>query len=86
MYGYNDKQYGYIANDPNGLRISIVKKAIGRLARQVQGTSMIHQVSVIEFGGDAKRGQKDISVIVSNCELQYDPHHPGQTIPIAILT
>ncbi len=79
MYGVDTNHA--LANDPKGIRISIVQEAIKRLAKQVRGTTMIHHVSVIEFGGDAKRGKRDISVVVSNCELQYDPHHPGQTLP-----
>jgi hypothetical protein len=80
MYGLDSKTHA-LANDPKGVRISMVQNVIRRMAEKVQGTAMIHHVSVIEFGGDAKRNQQDISVVVSNCELQYDPHHPGQTIP-----
>ncbi|HEC84078.1 MAG: hypothetical protein DRR08_16160 [Candidatus Parabeggiatoa sp. nov. 2] len=59
-------------NDKHGHRISIVKNVVHRLAEQVENTSQVHRISVVEFGSK-------IQVPISNLELSYDPSAPPGT-------
>ncbi len=60
-------------NDRHGHRISIVKNVVHRLAEQVEGTPLVHRISVVEFGSLVK-------VPISNLALSYDPTMPPGTM------
>jgi len=57
-------------NDRYAHRIGQSKNLIYRLAEHVEGTPLIHRVSVIDFGDTA-------SVVLSNHVMRYDPADPG---------
>ncbi|MCK5716909.1 MAG: VWA domain-containing protein, partial [Thiomargarita sp.] len=65
------------ANDQYRHRVSIVENVLVRLAEQVKGTSLVHRISVVEFGGDAA---VSVNVPISNFELKYDPAKPNDII------
>jgi len=69
------------ANDKYRHRISIVENVILRLAEQVKGTSRVHHISVIEFGGDTPTS---VAVPISNMVLKYDPAHPDAVVDNAL--
>ncbi|SEH05750.1 vWA domain-containing protein [Candidatus Venteria ishoeyi] len=83
MYGYTDQRTGErIQTDPDGKRIYVVKKLIRYFAQRIQNTPLIHRISILEFGGNYKRGP-DVNVIVSNCAISYNPGHPQSADQIA---
>lgn len=57
-------------NDRYAHRIGQSKNLIYRLAEHVEGTPLVHRVSVIDFGDTA-------SVALSNHIIRYDPANPG---------
>ncbi|HKQ06943.1 MAG TPA: VWA domain-containing protein [Blastocatellia bacterium] len=57
-------------NDKNMHRIGQVKNLVYRLAEQVEGTALIHRLSIIDFGDTA-------SVSLSNYGIRYNPADPG---------
>jgi von Willebrand factor type A domain-containing protein len=57
-------------NDRYAHRIGQSKNLIYRLAEHVEGTSLVHRVSVIDFGDTA-------SVALSNHVIRYNPSDPG---------
>lgn len=57
-------------NDRDLHRIGQVKNLIYRLAEQVEGTTMVHRISVIDFGDVA-------SVALSNYAIRFNPSDPG---------
>lgn len=57
-------------NDRYAHRIGQSKNLIYRLAEHVEGTSLVHRVSVIDFGDSA-------SVALSNHVIRYNPSDPG---------
>lgn len=57
-------------NDRYAHRIGQSKNLIYRLAEHVEGTPLVHRVSVIDFGDTA-------SVSLSNHLMRYDPADPG---------
>jgi len=61
------------ANDRHEHRISIVKNVVHRLAEHVEDTSLVHRISIVEFGSR-------VNVPISNLELSYDPSAPAGTM------
>lgn len=57
-------------NDRYAHRIGQSKNLIYRLAEHVEGTSLVHRLSVIDFGDTA-------TVALSNLIIRYDPADPG---------
>lgn len=57
-------------NDRYAHRIGQTKNLIYRLAEHVEGTPLVHRLSVIDFGDTA-------SVALSNHVMRYDPADPG---------
>lgn len=57
-------------NDRYAHRVGQSKNLIYRLAEHVEGTSLVHRVSVIDFGDTA-------SVVLSNHVMRYNPADPG---------
>ncbi|HKR11578.1 MAG TPA: vWA domain-containing protein [Pyrinomonadaceae bacterium] len=57
-------------NDRYAHRIGQSKNLIYRLAEHVEGTPLVHRLSVIDFGDSA-------SVVLSNHVMRYDPSAPG---------
>ena len=57
-------------NDRYAHRIGQSKNLIYRLAEHVEGTPLVHRLSVIDFGDTA-------SLVLSNHVLRYDPSDPG---------
>lgn len=60
-------------NDRYAHRIGQSKNLIYRLAEHVEGTALVHRVSVIDFGSTA-------SVALSNHVIRYNPADPGSAL------
>lgn len=71
MYGVGSRGTG---NDKHNHRIGQAKNIVYRLAEHVEGTSLVHRVSVIEFGSKA-----DV-VFPSQLRLSFDPGDPGRAL------
>lgn len=61
-------------NDKWNHRIGQAKNVIYRLAEQVEGTDLVHRVSVVDFGDDAS------SAFPAPLRLAYDPADPGSAL------
>ena len=66
----SDSMWKSPRNDRYAHRIGQSKNLIYRLAEHVEGTPLVHRVSVIDFGDTA-------SVALSNHLLRFDPADPG---------
>src|SRR6185436_18269808 len=66
----SDSMWQSPRNDRYAHRIGQSKNLIYRLAEHVEGTPLVHRVSVIDFGDTA-------SVALSNHIIRYDPANPG---------
>ena len=66
----SDSMWKSPRNDRYAHRIGQSKNLIYRLAEHVEGTPLVHRVSVIEFGDTA-------TVALSNHVMRYDPADPG---------
>jgi hypothetical protein len=66
--------WGVRANDKWGHRIGQTKNIIYRLAEDVEGTSFVHRVSVVNFGDKAS------AAFPAPLVLRYNPADPGNTL------
>ena len=71
MYGAGSRGSG---NDKHNHRIGQAKNIVYRLAEHVEGTSLVHRVSVIDFGSKAS------VVFPSQLRLSFDPGDPGRAL------
>lgn len=66
--------WGARANDKWAHRIGQTKNVIYRLAEYVEGTPLIHRVSVVDFGDEASTS------FPSPVTLRFDPKDPGKAL------
>src|SRR6185436_10918596 len=66
----SDSMWQSPRNDRYAHRIGQSKNLIYRLAEHVEGTPLVHRVSIIDFGDTA-------SVALSNHVMRYNPADPG---------